>query len=475
MAADDGMDGAPKPRGRRLDVVYGLIGTGLQVGTGVIMLPAVAATLSPSHLTFWYIFLTIQTLALLIEFGFTPTLSRNFTYVLHGARELQTEGVPSGGRGPVDTVLLANLLRASRRLYFAMALIVLALLGLGGTAYLYALMRTTNDIAWIWPGWAVFIVALALQTAFSWQSCVTHGADRMRKVYQVFTVARLTQVILSLVGLYYFPTVLTLAAAYAVSVLVGIVHARLVIRDILKRAAATPGDGPTAAAILRTITPTAAKLGWVTVGEFFTNRFSLLAVSLAIGAAAAAEYAIAMQAMMVLLAVSQIGTSLSVPRLAAARLAGDRDALRELYAFCIVASVTLLGTGSIAFMLLGEPILRWIGSETMLPPLPVLVLLGLTFTVAVNAHTAMNVITTGNRVPHLRAVLLTGAATTLGVIAVALTKGSLLAFVAVQGVTQLAFNFWRWPVFAFRETGLSPGALWRSAIAGGRRVVLGHA
>lgn len=475
MAADDGIDHAPKPRGRRLDVVYGLIGTGLQVGTGVIMLPAVAATLSPSQLTFWYVFLTIQTLAFLIEFGFTPTLSRNFTYVLHGARELQTEGVPSGGRGPVDTVLLANLLRASGRLYSFMAIIVITLLGIGGSIYLAALMRTTNDIAGIWPAWAVFIAALTLHTNFSWQGCVLHGADRMRQVYQVFTVARMTQVVLSLVGLYYLPSVLTLAGAYAISVVVGIVHSRLVIRDVLKRAASTPGDDRAAANILRTITPTAAKLGWVTIGEFFTNRFALLAVSLAVGAAGAAEFAIAMQAMMVLLVVSQIGTSLSVPRLAAARLADDKDALRDIYAFCIVASVTLLGTGSLAFILVGEPILHFIGSETMLPPAPVLALLGIIFTVAVNAHTAMNVITTGNRVPHLRATLLTGAATTIGVIIVALTSKDLLAFVAVQGVTQLAFNFWRWPVFAFRETGLSLGALPRSAIAGGRRVVLGHA
>ena len=81
---------------RRVDFIFGVFGTFLQVGTGVIMLPAAAATLSPSALTFWYVFLTIQTLALLIEFGFTPTLSRNFTYVFSGARVLRTEGVPEG-------------------------------------------------------------------------------------------------------------------------------------------------------------------------------------------------------------------------------------------------------------------------------------------------------------------------------------------------------------------------------------------
>ena len=58
--------GGASRRGGRLDVVFGVVGTALQVGTGIVMLPAVAATLAPAELTFWYVFLTIQTLALLI-------------------------------------------------------------------------------------------------------------------------------------------------------------------------------------------------------------------------------------------------------------------------------------------------------------------------------------------------------------------------------------------------------------------------
>ena len=472
--ADEGAMVTHQRGDRRVDFVFGVFGTVLQVGTGVIMLPAAAATLSPSALTFWYVFLTIQTLALLIEFGFTPTLARNFTYVFSGARALRTEGVPEHTGVGVSLDLLANLLRASRRLYLGMALVVLALLGVGGTLYLAALTRTTTDVSHVWPAWAFFLAAMTVQTSFNWQGCVIVGADRMRQNYQVFTVARLVQVALSLAGLYFFPNILTLAVAYAVSVLVGRVHAHLIVADIVRMTAQTKTEVAKVKGILRTIVPTAAKLGWVTLGEFFTNRFALFAVSLAVGAAAAAEYAIAMQAMMVLLTVSQIATAMSVPRMAAAQIANDRPAMADIYAFCLVLSVTLLALGSASMILLGEPILNAIGSETMLPALPVLILLSVIYTVAVNAHTAMNMITAGNRVPHLRAVLLTGAATTIGVIGVALMKGDLIAFVAVQGITQLAFNFWRWPIYAFRETGLTLTRLLPSAWSGARRVVLGR-
>lgn len=464
-----------KKGGRRFDFLFGLVGTFLHVGTGIIMLPVIAATLTPSALTFWYVFMTIQTLALLIEFGFTPTLARNFTYVFSGANRLQAEGVPESGGGALNRDLFASLLRASRWLYAGMALIVALLLGVGGTIYLTALARTTTDVAYIWPAWAAFIFALTLQTNFNWQMCVMVGADRMRQDYENFIFARSVQVVLSLAGLYFFPNILTLAVAYAVSVMVSRLHAWLVIRDLLRLGAGVRPDTKAAVGILRTIMPMAAKLGWVTLGEFFTNRFSLFAVSLAIGAAAAAEYAITMQIMIVLLAIAQMGYSLAGPRLASARLTGDSQAVCELYAFCIVFGVALLGVSFAGLIALGEPILRLVGSDTLLPPLPVLILLSAIFLLTTNMQSAMNIITTGNQVPHMRAVLITGIATTLGVIAVAFAEGNLLAFVAVQGVTQLAFNFWRWPVYAFRDSGLTLGSLWGSAIAGGKRVVLGHA
>jgi O-antigen/teichoic acid export membrane protein len=447
----------------------------MQVGSGLIMLPATAAALSPASLTFWYVFLTIHTLSLLIEFGFTPTLARNFTYVLAGARKLEVEGVPEQGSGPVDPVLLANLLRASRRLYTILALIVLVALGVGGGVYLAALARTTQETLHLWPAWGLFAAALALQTNFSWQGCLTVGADRLRQNYQVFIVSRGVQVVLSVVGLYFYPNILTLAGAYALSVLVARVHAGWVVRDLVRQGDESLSSGPEAMRMLGTISPVAIRQGWVQVGEFFTNRFALLAVSLSVGAAAAAGYAIVMQVMMVLLMVSQIGTALSMPRIAAARLTGDTKAVRELYAFSMVLAVTLLACGATGFVLLGEPLLQLIGSETTLPHWTVVALLGLIYTVSVNTHTAVNVITTGNTVPHLRAMLVTGLATMLGLIAVALTRGNLLAFAAVQGLTQAAFNFWRWPAYAFNDTGLTLKGLWPSAFAGARRVLLGHA
>lgn len=463
-------------RSRRLDVVYAGIGTLLQVGTGIIMLPAIAATLSPSELTFWYVFLSIHTLAILLEFGFTPTLSRNFTYVFAGAQTLQSEGVASAAsRGPLNTALFANLLRACQRFYLALGAAVFVLLGVGGTLYLHALIQTTNDTAFVWEGWAVFLAALVVQTSLNWQGCLLVGADRQQRHYQIIITARVVQVTLSLIGLYLWPNVLSLAIAYALSIGVSRLLAGLSIADLRRRAAEHAVDAAQSMRILKTIAPNAVKLGWTTLGDFFTTRFALFAVSLAVGAAAAAEYALLMQAMMVLLSVSQIVTYVSMPRMATARIAGDMKAMREYYALAAVASVGLLGAGSVGLILLGEPILRLIGSNTMLPPLPVLILIGAMFTVMVNAHTAMNVITSGNRVPHLRAVLATAAVTTLLTIIAAALRLDLFLIIAIQAGTQLAFNFWRWPVYAFRETGLTLGTLWSSAVAGARRVLLGHA
>lgn len=474
-AAQGGGEPPPRPAGaRRVDAAFAVVGTGLHVGTGLILLPTIAVTLSPSALTFWYVFLTIHTLALLIEFGFTPTLSRNFTFVLSGARELEEEGVPRRGDGPIDNTLFANLLRASQRLYGLLGLCVLAFLGIGGTIYLYALARTTPDTEFLWPAWAVFLASLVLLTSFMWQTSLLMGADRMRQFYQVYIASRLVQLALSVGGLLFFPNVFTLALAFAASVIVTRLVGRYFVRDLVAQARGAESSASEATRILRVVSPIAVRQGWVAIGEFFTNRFALFAVSLALGASAAAGYAITTQVMIVLINVAQIGAVLSVPRMAAARLQRDEAAVRELFAFSTAMSLVLVIGGAVAFTVLGGPVLHAFGAETTLPPWPVLAVLGAVYAFNAHTQTTLNCITTGNRVPYLRAVLLTGLATTLAIIAVALAGGGLMEFAIVQGLTQMAFNFWRWPVYAWRETGLTWGTFPVSVLRGARRVLAGR-
>lgn len=449
------------------DLIYAIIGTAIQVGSGALMLPFLATTLEAAELTLWYVFLTFFTISLLLEFGLSPTIGRNFAYVLHGARALSADGMPQHVGDRVDPVLLSSLLSAAKKIYGVVAAAVAVLVGGLGTVYLIGLLKTSPAIEDVWPAWAIFASALVVQMALSWQGCVLIGAGRMRQHYEVMILARITQLVLSVAGLFFVaPSLLVLAAAYAVSVAVARIHTGLLIRDIERTARTGSADRHSLRSVLAALLPSASKLGLCHLGDFLTERSMLLVVSLSLGAVAASSYAIALQLVVILMNLSHVVATLTGTRLAAARMAGDWGTARDLYAFAVVFGLVVSICGVAALMLLGNPILQLLGATVTLPPAPILAIMGVTAISLVQLHIANSFIMSGNRLPFVRSVLLTGAGTAaLGAIAATLS-GDLLPIVASALIVPWIYNNWRWPMVAFSEARLPVRDLGRAALRG---------
>lgn len=461
-------------RRRSLDLVVGVVGLFMQVGTGLIMLPLTATMLSPAEVTFWAVFLSIQAFSNLLEFGFTPSFSRNFTYVLAGADRLMAEGVPSEKSGDVNRALLCDLLTASRTIYAFLSLVILVVLGVGGSLYINALGHTASGVEGIWTSWGLFVAAIVFHTYMNWQAGVVMGSDRMREYYQIVMVARVAQVALSVIGLLIKPDLISLAIAYAASAVVMRIHYQIVARRVTSLVDGMRSEPGATRRILGFIAPNAIKVGWVTIGGYLTNRFSFLAMSLSLGAILAAEYAIAQQAFFALFAIAGVAGHLTNARMTAARMAGDKLIMRDIYAFTVVFAAAVLLSGAIGLMCFGDMLLRLIGSQTLLPPLAILIAMTVLFILDLNAGLAMGLIATGNSVPFMRAVLITGAVVAIGSVVVGTAGGGVMAYILVQGAAQLCYNFWRWPQYAAGELGLTAGNFGGAAVAGARRMLFDH-
>lgn len=462
-----------KEKRRAGDLAFGVVGLFLQVGTGLIMLPLAAAVLPPAALTFWSVFLVMQTITYLLELGFTPTFARNFTYVFVGKGNLAAEGMPEHGDDN-EHFRFKDLLAASRALFAALALLVLLIVGVGGTAYVAALAKTATYTPDLWPAWALFTITLVIHTYLNWQTGLVMGADRMRQYYQAITVSRLAQVAVSVICAIYMRNLMGFVIGYAASAVVLRIYYHFIARDLTAMARAEGGEKAAVWPVLKKISPNALRAGWAMIGIFLTNRFSFLVISLTIGATLAAEYAIAQQAFFALNGVAIVAGSMLNPRMAAARVSGEDDLARDLHAFGVSFAIAAFALGSIAMMVLGNPILDLIGSQTHLPALSILVAMAIVFLLELNMNFGLGAIATGNRIPQVRAVLVTGVVVAIGVMIVGWAGGGLLMFVAVQGLAQLAFNFWRWPLEALDDLGMKPARFFHHAVSGARRTLFHH-
>src|SRR5262245_19355722 len=105
----------PANKSRRADFAVAIGEMVTQIVSGLVMIPLTVAYLSPAEITIWSVFLTFQSVNILMEFGFTPAFSRNFTYVFAGAASLQAKGAPKKAESQGGPALLAAVLVAARR------------------------------------------------------------------------------------------------------------------------------------------------------------------------------------------------------------------------------------------------------------------------------------------------------------------------------------------------------------------------
>lgn len=469
-------DGAhDKGPDRRGDFLVGAFGMFMQMGAGLIMLPITAVYLSSSELTFWSVFLTIQVLNSLLEFGFSPAFARNFTYVFSGARKLSREGVPEKESAACDLQVLTNLLGAARRFYAILGAISFTLLATAGSAYLYMLHQHLPDVETVWSSWAVLVAAHAASTYFNWQTALLIGADRMRQNYLVMIGSRLAQVVFSVVGLMLTQSLYVMALGYLLSIFVFRALTHFFVRDITRSTAAYKAEPAVSAEMTKVVAHNAAKVGWVTLGGFLTNRFNVLCYSLFLTAQAAAEYAIAQQALNAVVSVSLVGIYMLTPMLVNARVHNDRQTMRETLSFVNLLAFVIFLCGVLGLSVLGEPLLELINSKTLLPDILPLLLICLVCWLDTQVTIATQFIQTSNKVPYLKAMVVTGVAVASSVMLAGWLGADLWILLCIQAGGVLAYNAWKWPLAAAAEAGLTSSNFLPSAVAGARRILLRRA
>lgn len=481
----------PANKSRRADFAVAISAMAMQIISGLVMIPLTVAYLSPAEITIWSVFLTFQSVNILMEFGFTPAFSRNFTYVFAGAATLQAKGAPQKAERQGGPALLAAVLVAAQRFYFFLAALTLVVFGAGGSVYLYILTHEHlstpalfDVFGWVqflgspnggpWRAWFILIATMSLSTYFNWQASLLMGADRMRQNYLVMIASRTTQVALTIIGLMIAPNVTTMVLAYAASILVYRLMNQHFVADLV---ASVRGIKPPKAEVkqaLEAVSHSATRTGWAQVGSFLGNRFNLLSISAFLGVAAASQYSVALQAFSALSTVSFVVVGLLTPAAAAARVRRDDTALRELSAFILVVVLGVFICGSIALMFIGDFLLRLVHSHTTLPATSILLLMACVGALDITTSASTALISTGNRVPYLRAVVVTGFLVALGILIAGLMGGDLATFLIIQIVLLGGYSAWRWPLFLGREVGLTLGNIGPSALHGAHRLLLGR-
>ncbi|MFW9616606.1 O-unit flippase-like protein [Aquabacterium sp.] len=453
---------------QRSDVAWGYLAQFLNIGAGVLLLPAVLRYLPTEDVGLWFVFITLTSLAQLLEFGFQPTIARNTAYVFAGAQSLNQQGLPHEVRAGATVApwLLADLVRASRAIYRIVAAIGgLVLLG-GGSLYVMSVAAPEQPLPIVLGAWLLYAGGYVINFYYGYVNGLMQGRGDVVAASQVVIVTRASMLVAGVTALVTGAGLLGLGASTFLACILGrVVAMRFFLRGDISQSTARTGDTRDT---MKLLWHNASRLGVVQIGAFLIQRANVLIASSFLGVGAAASFGMTVTLMMTLSGVAAVILQVRMPRLAAAQAARDMPALRALYGEVVVVAWTAFVAGALVLIFGGEWLLHLMGSKTKLLSPPLLALFGLVMLLEMNHSLAAGYLTTHNHVPFLRAGLFSGLL--ICVLSVAVVQQfDVIGLILAQGLVQLAYNNWKWP----REARKDLGAGWSELIVLGMCKAIG--
>lgn len=434
--------------------MVGLVAQTLQFGAALTLVPFMVTRMSPGEIGIWYVFVGLQTLAIICDFGFLPSFTRAFALAQAGATALIPRGLNqrTAMDGHPNPLLLAEVRGAAKLFYRLLGLAALiAGVGLGLPYVTYLATVNGISVGETQVAWTIFVVGIALNLMLQWVSPALLGMGQVEHNYLTIIANRGSFSVLGIAALAGGGGLVALACVSVVAP----VGARLVAQRFLLSSGsyslAVVPQRRAVYAVLRTLWPNAARMGVVSLSGFLITRYGLFAVSTFLGLAAGGSYALSLQMLSAVAAVSQLPMQVAMPRLVAARVEGQRVQLRGMYLAAMSGYAALYFIGALLVVLLVPVLLDLINSRVALLPLPILALMAVIMMLEGFHSNAAFFITTGNDVPFVGAALISGLAVAGSTTVVGWLGYGIAAMIACQGLVQLAYNNWRWPTLAWKE------------------------
>lgn len=435
-------------------LLIGLTAQLLQYGSALMLVPFMVTRLSKAEIGLWYVFVAVQSLAFICDFGFQPTFTRAFAQGISGAARIERQGLGCeiAERRAPNFRLIAETMAAAKMFYRRLSGLILLVLVGAGLPYVATISGHGGlDVRYAQAAWLVFVGSIGLNLYFLWVDSALVGFGRVEQNYLYMIVNRVASVILAIGALLAGGGLIPVAGALIIGQIVARAVAIYLLGDIIRRCRTEPVEPQAARVVLRAIWPNASRMGIVSIGAFLINRYTLFAISAFAGLAVVGPYALALQMFSAVIAVAQMPMQISLSRIVDARMNRNTAVLRQAFVTTMGIYLAIALTGAVFIVTVLPAALHWIGSNITLLPTATLLLLALVLILEGFHATAATFITTANDVPFVRAALASGVAIAIGVTTAGWLGLGVAAMIACQGLVQLAYNNWYWPWLAWKR------------------------
>ena len=165
----------------------------------VILTPVVLTTFSKEDIVVWYLYFTIVSLQLLIDFGFLPTFSRLFSYSYSGLSISQIENIKENkkGNGKTNEKSLALIFESTKKVYKVLALLTFIFAVSIGSFLVRDSIQASTSPEMSWVGWLIVITIASFSLYANSYVAFLVGVEKVAFVQRWQMITSLCSVVFS--------------------------------------------------------------------------------------------------------------------------------------------------------------------------------------------------------------------------------------------------------------------------------------
>jgi O-antigen/teichoic acid export membrane protein len=439
----------------RKDVIWNYAATFLQIAAQAVLLPFILRFLPAETVGIWTIFASIIALVLLLDFGFSPSFTRNVTYILSGVKTLKAEGFEAADNenAEVDYGLLKGLINVMRFFYSRVALVLFVVLLSAGTYYVFTLLKTyTGNRNEIIIAWFILCLVNSYLLYTFYYDALLLGMGLIKRSKQIIIIGQSLYLLVSIGLIFSGFGLIAITSAQAVSV---ILRRILTYRAIYTKDLKNKLENVVAherKTIFKAVYPNAVKMGLVGVGAVLALQSQPIIGSLYLSLETIASYGITKQLLNVLGVVGMVYFNTYLPKVIQYRVQNNMAAIKNVYIKSCFFLLAIFILGGLILIFCGVWGMNIIGSKTpLLPKLYISIALVIYF-LEVNHGLAAGFLLSKNKVPFFRSSIIFGVLTVILLfLFLKYLNMGVLSLIFAGGIAQVVYNNWKWPLEVIKE------------------------
>ena len=446
----------------RRDYIWSFLAYVLKFGINLFVFPLVLTQISSEEYGLWVTFTSVGTIVNLFDFGFSSTLLRNITYVWGGAKTLQKEGFETvEDSDTCDERMFSLTIKTCRKIYLVISLLALFFMSTVGLVYILFIIRDIFSWKYV-VAWLVYSISIFLNLYYSYWSVSLKAVGGIEQSQKATIIGFTLQLLISYVGLLCGTGIISLALANCVSgfairlfskrFLMSFENIGVILRNKYEIAKQEYSQ------TFKTLWFNAKKAGVSSIATVAMSQSTTLICSGFYGVGITAQLGICLQLAQFILGIGQIFYQTSIPQLTQLKLSNNISEAKKVFSVSLLWGWLVVIGGTIGVLLVGNPLLKLIDSQTYIEPLIFLIVSVITFG-ELNYSMHSSLISLENTLPFVPSVIATSIISIICCLLCAIFELDIVVLLLVRLLVETAYIFWKWPYVAEKQLKTNPWQL----------------